>query len=316
MKTFLEDLKNELVKMQVSEDKIKEIISDMEEMITSAKEEGISDEELKAKLGNPQKLALDLAEIEPKEEKPYDETEKDTVYAFDPIGDHVSILTKLLNDDITYTSVDSTLIRVIIKNRKHDQKFNISYENQLLKIDTGMRKTMFFGFSFGHDASSVFIEIPKTLNIHEIKNSVVNGDVLVQSLVCLSLNFNATEGDLEIRDVHFQDGHIHTVNGDVEMTKTKAKMLHVNTVSGDVKLEHTQIEQDLTISTVSGDFEAKESQTDNLYFHTISGDGDGKEFYIKKLSFDSISGDFTLHNSRKEPIEILRKKSLSGDINI
>lgn len=316
MKTFLEDLKSELVKMHVSEDKIKEILSDMEEMIASAKEEGISDDELIAKLGNPQKLALDLAEIEPKEEKPYKETNEDTVYAFDPIGNYISIHTKLFNDDVTYTSVDSKLIRVIIKNRNHDRKFNINYENQTLTIDNGMKKMMFFGFSFGHDSSSVFIEIPKSLSIHEMKNSIVNGDVLVQSLECVSLNFNATEGDLEITDVRFQDGHVHTVNGDVKIAKTLAKMLHVSTVSGDFELENSEIEADLTINTVSGDFEAKESRTENLYFHTISGDGDGKEFYLKKLSFDSISGDFTLNNSRKESIEVLRKKSISGDINI
>lgn len=316
MKTFLEDLKTELVKMQVSEDKIQDILSDMEEMISSAKEEGISDEDLMAKLGDPKRLARELAEIEPKVEKPHEETNQDGVYAFDSIGETLSIRTKLTSDDVTYQSVDSNMIRVIIKDQKKDHKYNVTYENQTLTIDEGKMRTFFFGFSFGNGSSSIIIEIPKSITIESFKHNIVNGDVAIQSLAVSSLNINTTEGDIDMSSLIIQDGVIHTVNGDVKVFKSVAKMLRLDSVSGDVEIQNTEVEHDLTINTVSGDFEAKESSAENLYFHTVSGDGNGVEFYIKRLSFSSISGDFSLKNTRKEPIEILKKKSLSGDINL
>ena len=62
MKKFLKDLENELKKMKINSNEIKEILADHEEMMNEALKEGLSEEELATKFGNPAKLAQDLFE--------------------------------------------------------------------------------------------------------------------------------------------------------------------------------------------------------------------------------------------------------------
>jgi DUF4097 and DUF4098 domain-containing protein YvlB len=81
-------------------------------------------------------------------------------------------------------------------------------------------------------------------------------------------------------------------------------------------MDETVVATDLTFHTVSGDFNATNSEANTLYFQAVSGDASGRNLYIKKLSFDSISGDCSINNDRKEHIEIIRQKTLSGDIHI
>ena len=63
MKKFLKDLETELRKNKLSGAEIKEILADHEEMIQSAKNEGLTDEELEAKFGNPKKVAEELSQF-------------------------------------------------------------------------------------------------------------------------------------------------------------------------------------------------------------------------------------------------------------
>jgi uncharacterized membrane protein len=68
MKKFLKDLETELRKNNLSENEIKEIMADHEEMIQSAKSEGLTDEELEAKFGSPKNVAEELSQFTEKAE--------------------------------------------------------------------------------------------------------------------------------------------------------------------------------------------------------------------------------------------------------
>jgi len=57
MKKYLEDLRQELVKQKLTNKEIEEIMADHEEMIRTAMEEGLSEEEIKAKFGQPKQVA-------------------------------------------------------------------------------------------------------------------------------------------------------------------------------------------------------------------------------------------------------------------
>jgi DUF4097 and DUF4098 domain-containing protein YvlB len=303
--------------MQISEEKINDILQDMEEMISSAKEEGISDDDLIKKFGEPTKLAQDLAEYEKRVDKETDTSEDDTHYAYEPQSDHLSIKIKLTSDDVVFHVVDSAQIRVIIQDSKNAEEHHVTYENNLLTIESTSKISTFFGFSFGSSSSrNIIIEIPKHVNIDDLKYDVVNGDLELSNLEIDKFKINTTEGDMEINHIKFMDGQIHTVNGDIHMTSAKGLTLNVNTVSGDIEVDSSKVENDLTIHTVSGDVAANNTEANTLYFHTVSGDVDGKEFYIKKLYFESVSGDVNIKNERKEYIEVMQKKTLSGDVNI
>ncbi|TNF06817.1 MAG: DUF1700 domain-containing protein [Bacillota bacterium] len=316
MKTYLEDLKNALLKMNVNEDKINEILSDMEEMIASAKEEGISDDDIKLKFGNPEKLASELAEIEPKVNKPTEETDEDKTYVFEPTSKMLSVLTRLTNDNVTYYQVDSSQIKVILKEQKTKQKYKITYENDVLKIENDQKLSLFFGVSFSRSSNDVIVEIPSNMDVQELNHKTVNGDLEIKLFKVNSLKVNSTEGDMVFKDINAQECNIHTVNGDLTVEKSQFNNIQLSTVSGDTTIDDTQITTDLTFHTVSGDFNASNTEASTLYFQAVSGDANGRNLYIKKLSFDSISGDCSIDNDRKEHIEIIRQKTLSGDINI
>lgn len=316
MKKFLEDLKNALTKMKVSEDKITDILSDMQEMIQAAKEEGVSDEDLYAKFGDPEKIAKELSEIEPQTKRPHNTNEDDHIYTFEPTGNPISISTKLVNEDVKYVCVDRPLIRVILEDAKNPDRYQITFENDILTISSQQKKTFGFNFSFRSSSGDFIVEIPKSLIIKEFKHQMINGDLSLLHLNSDIVNITSVEGDIHIENLTFKDGHIHTVNGDLNVFNTRGITLHINTVNGDLDFDHLDIEQDLTVDTVSGDIDAKNSMCETLYFHTVSGDTEGKEFYMKKLSFKSVSGDISLQNKNKDHIEILSKKTLSGDIDI
>ena len=57
MKIFLQNLEDELKKNNLNEEEINDIIADHSEMIESAISEGLSDEDLEQKFGNPKDLA-------------------------------------------------------------------------------------------------------------------------------------------------------------------------------------------------------------------------------------------------------------------
>ena len=316
MKTFLDDLKNALVKMNIHEDKINDILSDMQEMINSAREEGVSDDELYAKLGDPTKLAKELSEIEPKNHKQEDVNANDGVYTFESTGRPLSIKTKLVNEDVIYRFVDGDLIKVILENDAPSKKYTITYENDVLSIQTKHNKTGLFGFSFSRSSAEICVEIPKTVILHEFHHNCVNGDINMIDMNMTLSKISSVEGDVHVENTTFASGHIHTVNGDININQTHGKTLHINTVNGDVYLNKLIIEADLTIQTVSGDVDAKDSSVETLYSHAVSGDTKGKEFYLKKLSYESVSGDFMLNNTRKEVIDLIQKKTLSGEIKL
>ena len=62
MKKYLENLEKELKKLKINNQEIAEILADHKEMIEAAKSDGVSDEELVEKFGNPNKVAKELSE--------------------------------------------------------------------------------------------------------------------------------------------------------------------------------------------------------------------------------------------------------------
>src|SRR6056297_1542212 len=68
MKTFLEDLRKELKKQNLNDIEIADIINDHEEMISQAMEEGLTEDQIIEKFGDPKKLAEELGQNEPDNE--------------------------------------------------------------------------------------------------------------------------------------------------------------------------------------------------------------------------------------------------------
>lgn len=354
MKTFLENLKNELQKTEISEDIVDDIIKDHEEMIEAARAEGISDEEIKNRFGDPKKIAEDIAKFEKKNQYPVRIESKDKVYTFDVDVDEIKILTNLVSEDTTYQVIDSNQIKIDVVGKSDLSKYDVSFENGLLKIETFKRTGFSFGFSFTNTPDFI-VNIPKKLLITSLNHNSVNADLKFHHLKLVDVKIQTTDGDIDFKYNRFETLKINTVNGDLCLEDAEAKNLSistvsgdvdvknikletdlvlnsvngdlnlkevkvqnfsVSTVSGDVSLSEVEIRQDLNLKSVSGDLSISDSTADHLYFHTVSGDVNGNEFYLKKISLNSLSGDININNSKKDTIEIIKKKTMSGDVNI
>ena len=312
MKTFIEDLKKELKKVNISEDKIEEIIGDHEEMIEQARLEGLSDDELLTKFGDPVKIARACAQFE-NSDRHEDSKIKDPSFVFEPLSKDLKIQTKLVDEDVDYKMVDSDQIKVLIEGKARLDRYVVNYDQGLLKIE--VKKTFGFDFNFSKNINLI-VEIPKSLSITEFKHSSVNGDLCFTHITCDSIDLHTVNGDIDMKNIQSGEFKINTVNGDVNIKSASFNDMHLSTVSGDFQFEDVEVQNEISLNGVSGDLHIKDSIANSLYLSTVSGDVHGDEFYIKQVSLSSVSGDIHLNNSKKQPVEILKKKTLSGDIHL
>lgn len=312
MMTFIEDLKKELKKMNIDDNQINEIISDHEEMIEVAKADGLDDQQISDKLGNPKKIAAELAEFEKKQEQ---KEETDQEYIFTPTSEPIRIDTKLLSEDTAYRITSGDKIRVLVTGKKQSDDYEVTFENNQLSVHTVSKKIVMGIIRFNRKFEFL-IEIPEHVQIEQLIHTAVSADLTINGLSPKTTKINTTDGDIQINQLKSVDVSIRTVNGDLSLSDVQCDTLGISTISGDAEMHHVDVVSDLSINTVSGDLEFKDGHAEAVYLQTISGDINGHEFYMKKVSINTISGDVNLANSRHEEVEVIKRKSLSGDIHL
>jgi DUF4097 and DUF4098 domain-containing protein YvlB len=110
---------------------------------------------------------------------------------------------------------------------------------------------------------------------------------------------------------------LSTVSGDVKLEALSADSMNLSMVSGDLHLHNAIVSGELRVNTVSGDLRVGDVCAKDAILSTVSGDVNGTEFYPSTIRFSSVSGDVQIKNSdSSKKIEILSKKSVSGDIHI
>jgi len=98
MKKFLKNLEEELKKKNINDEEIEEILADHQEMIESAINEGLTDEELEAKFGNPEQVAEELSQFTDKEGEKVEKENDNKI--FNGVSDNYEIEIGLLSEDI------------------------------------------------------------------------------------------------------------------------------------------------------------------------------------------------------------------------
>lgn len=316
MKKYLEDLRRELIKSDLTKEEIDEIMADHKEMISNAVEEGLSDEEIKQKFGKPSQVAKELADFN-KEEPAKQEDLKDfeLLKSYEVNGDSFSVDVNLVSDDIMYQLGSDSQIKVFYKGKGKIDKYEISYEKNEFRLSAPKR----FGFniSFGKGQGIDFlVELPRKVILDVLKQVTVSSDSELLNVNAKKLNIKTTSGDLEINRCTVEEFKLHTVSGDSEIKGSTFDNMILSSVSGDVSVKNTTIDNDFRCNSVSGDVEVIETSCVNFEVAAVSGDVNGKNFYPQKVIFKSISGDLNIDNEEKKYIEIVKKSSLSGDINI
>lgn len=317
MKNFLEDLKKELSKRNIAKDAIDDILKDHEDMIKEALEDGLSEEDLEKRFGTPENIAESLATEEEKVEQEKEKNiDKDQSYDFECNQSEMSIQVELTNEDIYIKPTEYKNVLVNIENADDPKDYIVEFNDQTLSITRKKQNKMFSFFSTKAKNTKIYIGIPAEVLIKSLISKQTNGDVVLKKLNTKHISLNLVNGDIDIKEVVAEGLKFHIVNGDIELQKIKASTLYSSQVSGDLEIKNSLIDGNLEVKTVSGDIELEEVTCDMFEADSVSGDIDGKEFYPKMIRFKSLSGDLNIKNKEKKEIKIIKKSTLSGDINV
>lgn len=325
MNKFLKDLEKELKKLKVNAKEIEEILADHKEMMEAAKQEGLNEEEISNKFGDPVKVASELHEDAKGNPINFDDIECSVkfdiekftlVKEFEDIPEDLEFKVSLVNDDYILCDYDGDKIKVYQLNVKEIDKYDIKIEKNLftLQREKGIMK---FSMSFRNNNGIFLVLMPKGLKHKSFNYSTVSGEVAINNLVVESFKLKSTNGDIMLSNVNLGESKFNLVNGDVEIEGLKALSLEISLVNGDIEFTKGLIKKHIYFNSVSGDVELRDVECDTAAFKTVSGDVEGVNFYVNEIQYKSVSGDLEIHNEDKSrEINVISKKTVSGDVNI
>jgi DUF4097 and DUF4098 domain-containing protein YvlB len=314
MKKFLEDLKKELNKCSIVEDEIQDILEDHEDMIKEAINEGLNEEDITTKFGNPKDLAKELAKSSKKTIVSTNETGYNLIESFHDCNLKMTDLSTVADDLIVETH-DKDSIEIYMRKIKDTSDYDISCFGEKLKVNYRKQKVGFF--SSINRTGTVLIKLPQSIQLEDSKITTVSGDCILKVIKSKKLVISSTSGNIEMNAIVADKFIVKTVSGDIEIEDLDTGKAQLTAVSGNYKVWNSTVKSDLDMNTVSGDFTITNVECDKTFYSAVSGDIEAEEFYPNEISCKSISGDITITNADKErKISVIRKKSLSGEIKI
>lgn len=214
-------------------------------------------------------------------------------------------------------------------NRNRDIPSLVAYESgDELRIEIIRPKTIFIGVNIWRANLDIYIpeesievlEVDTTssdinirdLKVSEIDYNGVSGDFKGESLFAENIKFDATSGDVNLKD-YTGDINIHTVSGDLVLEHgSQNDNIEVSTTSGDVSIEQEGV-SDMNIKTISGDIGIDLFENAEFYLkaNTVSGDIDNK-FPIRVTSSSRRSLEGTVGSNGEEIVV----STTSGDIRV
>lgn len=323
MKKYLKDLENELKKLKVSAEDIKEILEDHKEMINEALNDGVTEDELTSKFGTPSILAKDLSEDvkavnvninEYSNESQFDVIEGFKLHKTFPVVDLDEIFIKLVSANVEVYPYNGEQIEVHFKNVKDPEQYVITFKNGVFQLK---RKKSIVRFSIKVSSESIVVRYPIQTKLNTYTVDTVSGDCVVKGIISTMLKLKTVSGDCEITGAISGKTELSTVSGDFRLLDMEVEEVAMSAVSGDFNVKDLKVDGDIDLNTVSGDYDCYNVSGDKATFGSVSGDLDAKEFYVNTVNLKSISGDITIVNEDKtRPINVEKKKTLSGDITI
>ncbi|MBI9009562.1 MAG: DUF4097 family beta strand repeat protein [Tenericutes bacterium] len=317
MKKYLKDLEEELRKNNLNEKEIEEILADHEEMIEAAINDGLSDEELNTKFGDPKTVAEELSGFSESESDDDKEHKKQDgkMMVFDNIDENYNVNIALINEDISVQSNDSNNITVEFFGITNIDKYQIEYKKNtfILKSPKEIRKS-YFGFSKNR---RFVVTLPKNLQINDFEMKLINADAKIDDILSAKTLVDTKNGDLKLKNIKTGEFRFNSINGDSTLETINCDKIKISTISGDLQIENLKAKGEMFVNSVSGDLRIKDSECLNVTLKTVSGDIKATEFYPKTVTLSSVSGDIKIVNTdSSRPIEVTHKRSLSGDVDI
>ncbi|MDY0295358.1 MAG: DUF4097 family beta strand repeat-containing protein [Acholeplasmataceae bacterium] len=315
MMKYLEDLKNELIKQNVNQHDIDDIIRDHDEMISEALREGLSEEEISQRLGDPRTLAKELSSDETVDETEDSDDDYKLWDSFTPISGSNKVTISMVFQDIEVRPSKDSEYHVYHEGPGDIKDYHLSYEKGELKLESPKLKGLLWNRNKKDDISFI-IEIPKNIEISEFKERTVSGDIRLRGINAHLFSINTTSGDLDIKNGELNKFILNTVSGDARVSKVNMVNAETSQVSGDITMEDVNITELIHVGSVSGDISLVNTKVEHAEFSMVNGDVDGKEFYPNMITFKSVSGDLNIKNQDRSDIKLQKTSTISGKINI
>ncbi len=316
MKKFLEDLKNELIKQNMLESDINEIIVDHEEMIQNATLEGLTENEMKKRFGDPVELASELASFSNRQSEPFEIPEGYQLWKSFPLFEsEIKIKIALVSEDIRISASKDEQIHVYYSGKGDITKYNCTYNTGDFLLEAP-KSSGFIFMKLRQDDIDFIVEIPSNITVSNFNFNAVSSDFYYANFNSKTFILSTTSGDVEIKNVKLNQAKWNSVSGDLLVTDARIENLISSQVSGDMHMKNVYVVKEMKLNTVSGDIFIEDSVCDECSLHSVSGDITGNEFYPARVGLKSVSGDITIKNMNHTGIEIVGKSTVSGEINI
>jgi len=324
MKKYLKDLEAELKKLKISKEEIAEILEDHKEMISEATAEGLSDDEIALKFGDPEKIAKELYEDAFSEKtstkaKPVFGTESlkdyELIKSFQTLDTLKAVNISLISEDLIYFPYEGEAIEVYVIGKYREEDYTINFKDGTFNLQKSKRSNS--GIFFAKKTPDFGLRVP-AVQLEEFKLNLISGDAELEEINADIIKLKTVSGDIEAKNLTSSNTiEVSVVSGDVELQSVVAQGLEMTMVSGDVELRQANFDDSIYVNTVSGDVEANDVKVSEIQFKSVSGDFQGEEVYCNSVSVKSVSGDFEIQNSiHDQKIEVVSKKSLSGEVTI
>ncbi len=294
---------------------IDDIVRDHEEMIQSALDDGLSEEDLIERFGEPSKLADDLSAFEQIASEVPVQVEYSTLKTFTPDKAYLIEL-KFVSEDVVIEPSPDQNIYIDYKGRGDTDKYDIRFDEDKLYIKAPDRKGILSLLFLNRNTLTFRIRLPLEHRVSDFKLSVINGDTKLSNLSFDKTKFKTINGDGDMTSMTLGETKMNTVNGDLSLVKCKTTKTQISLISGDLTIDELDCETSVEFDSVSGDINLDKVTCEACDISTVSGDVRGTSVYPKVASFNTISGDVRIKNEEHKPMEIRKKTSLSGSINL
>ena len=286
------------------------------EMIEDRVEEGVSEAEAVAALGNPADIALEFA---PADAQASAAGGSETVEALR------SLRVRVANADVKIVgeSLDSGAAAQL---RFSDpERFEWRMDGDALVVQERRPEDKHRGLEYGlrwlkqmisESGLRVTIALSKALT-DALDFEGGGSDLRVEGVAFAKARLITASGDITLKDVACEGGigiNLNTHSGDMKLTDVSAANLMVHTGSGDLTAQRLRLSGQLRLESASGDIELRDVGCGALTAVTASGDIEADRCRAAGTVIRSASGDVRLDEVESDPT--LAVDTASGDVDL
>lgn len=226
------------------------------------------------------------------------------------------ITMNITSTDINIIPSEDEYIKVhfygeVSTNRNRDIPSLVAYKSgDELRIEIIKPKTVFIGINIWRTKLDIYIP-EDSLELLDI--DAVSSDIEVSDLKVDKFEYTGVSGDLKGETIFAENIKVNTTSGDINIDSYTGD-LNIHVISGDLVFKDGSLNDDIDLTSISGDIYIEQEDPSSMNINTTSGDigikiSENAGFYLKA---NTVSGEI----DNRFPIEITSsgKRNLQGKV--